>query len=395
MKVAIHVRDLAPATGGGHTYEHEILDALASARATAGHEIVAVGYRPEPPPGWSADSYVSLGASPGRRLAGRVRHTVTTSLRRGGSRVPWSRIDSVLEASSIDLVWCLGGGAPTRTLPYVTTVWDLQHRIQPVFPEVGSGSEWSNREISFSRQIGQATVVIVGTRAGQAEVERFYGVPPERIRRLPHPTPSFALDPSVAAGGGTLAHYGLEPGYVLYPAQFWAHKNHVGLLHALRILRDDHDVHLAAVFVGSDKGNQAHVRQVAESLGLRDRVHFLGFVPRSDLVTLYREAFALAYVTFFGPENLPPLEAFGLGCPVVASDVPGAAEQLGDAAMLAPPTDESRIAEALLALHRDEALRRRLVERGRERARMFTTAHYVKGMFDIMDEIELVVRTWR
>ena len=38
-----------------------------------------------------------------------------------------------------------------------------------------------------------------------------------------------------------------------------------------------------------------------------------------DLVALYRHAFALAYVTFFGPENLPPLEAFGLGCPVVAS----------------------------------------------------------------------------
>jgi hypothetical protein len=37
-------------------------------------------------------------------------------------------------------------------------------------------------------------------------------------------------------------------------------------------------------------------------------VRFLGFVPRSDLVMLYRHAFALAYVTFFGPENLPPLE---------------------------------------------------------------------------------------
>lgn len=395
MKVAVHVRDLAPEAGGGHTYQGDILDALADARDGTGHDIVAVGYAPDPPNGWDADSYVTLRADLGRRVVGKVRRRMATSLSRGESHAPESRVDSVFESNAIDLIWCLAASVPTRTLPYVTTIWDLQHRIQPVFPEVGSAEEWAGREAFFFREIGQATAVIVGTMAGQAEVERFYGVPPERIRRLPHPTPSFALDPSAAGDGDALARYGLEPGYVLYPAQFWPHKNHVGLLHALRLLRDDHDLRLPAVFVGSDKGNEAHVRQVVESLGLRGQVHFLGFVPRSDLVTLYRHAFALAYVTFFGPENLPPLEAFALGCPVVASDVSGAREQLGDSALLVPPTDESRIADALLALHRDEALRRRLVVRGRERAHAHTAAHYVQGMFDIMDEIEPVVRTWR
>jgi glycosyltransferase involved in cell wall biosynthesis len=395
MRVAVHVRDLAPEVGGGHTYESDVLDALAGARGATAHEVIAVGYAPQPPKGWDVKSYFSLRAGLPARAAGKVRHKVTSALWRGGSGAPRSRVDRLFDSHAIDLVWCLGAATPTRALPYVTTIWDLQHRIQPVFPEVGSGSEWAARESFYRREIGQATAVIVGTGAGQDEVERFYGVPPERIRKLPHPTPSFALDAEVASDDAALARYGLEPGYVLYPAQFWAHKNHVGLLHALRLLRDDHGVRLPAVFVGSDKGNQAHVRQVAATMGLTGQVHFLGFVPRSDLVALYRNAFALAYVTFFGPENLPPLEAFALGCPVVASDVAGASEQLGDSAMLVPPTDESRIAEALLALHRDEALRQHLVERGRERARAFTATHFAKGMFDIMDEIELVVRTWR
>ncbi len=65
------------------------------------------------------------------------------------------------------------------------------------------------------------------------------------------------------------------------------------------------------------------------------------------------------------------------------------------AALLAPPTDASRIAVALLALHRDEALRRRLVERGHERAGSYSAAHFVKGMIGIVDELDPIVRTWR
>ena len=78
------------------------------------------------------------------------------------------------------------------------------------------------------------------------------------------------------------------------------------------------------MFVGSDQGTEAHVRQVVEDLGLLGQAHFLGFVPRSDLVTPCRH--------------------------VVASDVPGATEQLGDAALLVPPADELRIADALRTL---------------------------------------------
>jgi glycosyltransferase involved in cell wall biosynthesis len=394
MKVAVYVRDLAPEHGGGHTYEHDIVTALASARTKTRHEIVAAGHRPDPPDGWSTSSYVWLPRGLGTRITGRARRAIARTIRPGWPR-PQTSSDRVFESYGIDLVWCVAAGAPTNRLPYVTTIWDLQHRLQPIFPEVAANGEWVNRERFFSREIGQAAIVIVGTATGQAEVERLYGVPPTRIRRLPHPTPSFALDAHVATDTDVLARYGLEPGYVLYPAQFWAHKNHVGLLHALRLLRDEHQIDLRAVFVGSDQGNEAHVRQVARSLDLGAQVSFLGFVPRSDLVMLYRHAFAMAYLTFFGPENLPPLEAFALGCPVVASDVPGAHEQLGDAALLAPPTSESAIADALLAIYRDASLRELLIERGHERARSFTAAHFVEGMFAIVDELEPIVRTWR
>src|SRR5207247_11243486 len=138
-------------------------------------------------------------------------------------------------------------------------------------------------------------------------------------------------------------------------------------------------VRLDAVFVGPDKGNEGHVRRETDRLGLADAVHFLGFVPRADLVALYRSALALTYVTFFGPENLPPLEAFALGCPVVASAVDGSEEQLGDAAFLVPPADHVALATSILQLRDDATVRSTLIERGRARAGRFTKREYIQG----------------
>ncbi len=124
-------------------------------------------------------------------------------------------------------------------------------------------------------------------------------------------------------------------------------------------------------------------------------VAFLGFVPLEDLVALYRGAFALTYMTFFGPENLPPLEAFALGCPVIASDVPGAREQLGNAALFVDPRDPSEIAAAVKTLSDNESMRRTLVEQGRARAEKWTAKEFVRGVFAALDEFEPVRRCWR
>jgi glycosyltransferase involved in cell wall biosynthesis len=149
------------------------------------------------------------------------------------------------------------------------------------------------------------------------------------------------------------------------------------------------------VFAGSDKGNADYVRTFASQLQPSIDVSFLGFVPVEDLVALYRGAFALSYVTFFGPENLPTLEAFALGCPVVASDVSGAREQLGDAALFVDPRNPLEIAAAVKQLHDDESLRRTLIDKGRARAERWTAKDFVRGVFAAFDEFEPVRRCWR
>jgi glycosyltransferase involved in cell wall biosynthesis len=280
-------------------------------------------------------------------------------------------------------------------VPYVLTIFDVEHVRQPWFPEVSVGGEWERRHQHYSRFIPKATRAIVPNEAGRAQIVRHFGIDPERVLCLGHPTPTFARE---AAQRERLPRdhvdrLGVSGRYLFYPAQFWAHKNHPTLLDAVAELARDGREPYELVLVGSDKGQLEHVRSLARETGVVELVHFLGFVETDDLVALYQHAHALTYVSLFGPENLPPLEAFALGCPVVASDVPGAREQLGDAALLVSATDPAQVAEAVRRLE-EPALRGELTELGRRRAEGRTPEAYVRGVLDFLDEFERVRRGW-
>ena len=66
----------------------------------------------------------------------------------------------------------------------------------------------------------------------------------------------------------------------------------------------------------------------------------------------------------FGPTNLPPLEAFELGVPVLYSDKPGLRDQVGDAALLLDLKDPLVLANHLNKLITDPLVRTRLINAG-------------------------------
>ncbi|MBC7804131.1 MAG: glycosyltransferase family 4 protein [Candidatus Parcubacteria bacterium] len=399
MKVAAVFLGQGPTAGGGYTFQKEILNALAGAAKGSGHEYCVL--YPE-----DADAAIRdlISGSPIESAAysapGLLERSCSALLREfpAANRL-WSKpgfLDRAARGVSADIFWFLGAGAPTEPdLPYLTVVWDIEHRVQPWFPEFGGRREWHIRETAYRRFLQRATYVITGTECGRAEIERFYGTSPARVRKLPHPTPSFALAAPREGDPNTLEKFSLSPGYLLYPAQFWPHKNHVNLLAALRVLKERDGIEPVLVLVGSDKGNRSFVERKAAEWGLQRQVRILGFVSESDLFQLYRQAAALTYVSFGGPENLPPLEAFAIGCPVLAARVEGAPEQLGDAALLVNPAAPADIAEGVKRLLGDPELRDVLRERGRVRAGAWTALDFVHGVFKLLDEFEPISATWQ
>jgi len=398
MRVGVYIGEVGATLGGAFTFQQDVLQALISVAGTSEHDFVLLGQLHE------SDAVAARAAgfeiaelkrsSRAASLFGHFSEIVFESplllLRAAGLK---TRLDRLVTRLRLDVVWFVTPLYEPTDTPYIFTVWDLQHRAQPWFPEVSSSGRWDFREKTYSRVIPRALKVIASNQAARAELERFYHVPPERVMMLPHPTPAFARGASDAAEV-SIERFGLRNPFVLYPAQFWPHKNHVGLLRAVRWFKDHHGIDLDIALVGHNWGNRAHVERVAKRLGLEEHTKFLGFVSRPELVALYRKAAALVYLTFFGPENLPPLEAFALRCPVIVARYAGAEEQLGSAALLVDPTDAAEVGAAIHRVISDAELRSQLLERGTTRAASWSPVDYVTSVMQELDRFAPIRACW-
>ena len=235
--------------------------------------------------------------------------------------------------------------------PYILNIFDMQHRLQPCFPEVSANGQWRHRETVWAEGVRRAAMVTVGSQEAKEQLCHFYGVPLENVHVLQFPTPQKAVDIALGRVGrpdrvDVRTKYGIKNDFLFYPAQFWPHKNHTNLLHALKLLQDRGRA-ISLVLTGSDHGNRGHVEKVTQDLGLTDLVHFCGFVPYEDILSFYHDAKALAYVSFFGPENLPPLEAMALECPLILSNIDGVRALHGDGPVLVEPSDPASIAAGM------------------------------------------------
>jgi glycosyltransferase involved in cell wall biosynthesis len=307
--------------------------------------------------------------------------------------------------AGIDLVLQLGPYAYPflARVPFVMPIFDLNHRLQPEFPEVSALGEHNRREYLYINTCRFATFVLVDSEAGKADVLRFYGdhIGEDRIRILPYyPAIGKKALPDQTDQARVAAKYRLPRRYYFYPAQFWRHKNHAAILHAIRIIRDETSETVPVVFCGTYADyfralNFIELRKLANQLGIAEHVYYLGMVPDEDMAALYTLSAGLVMPTFFGPTNLPPLEAWHYGRPVITSDIRGIREQTGDAGLLADPKSPPHLARAMLELWRDEALAGTLAERGRKRLESYRWPVYVKGVADILAEACDRVRTGR
>lgn len=397
MRVGIYLKLIAPEAGGGFTYQDDLMKAL-SATDLHGHTFVLLcqGNGVVPVKESASINVVKLGSNLLRRAL-----TVFGVTHFGQDlqmifNNKFSLVSpKILKREKIDIVWFPAGALfGMIDAPYIATLWDSQHRLQPWFPELSTGGEWLFRERHYALSLQQAAYVVAGNNAGKNEAETFYGIPSSRIRLLAHPTPQFALEVQTPVESTIRTRFKIQDPYIFYPAQFWPHKNQQLLVKAIAYLKKNDGIHLSVALPGSDKGNKHHIIHMAETYGVSRQVHFLNFVSRDDLVHLYQNAFALVVPSFFGPENFPPMEAFALGCPVIAANVDGAKEQYGDAALLFDPKDHIALAEIIKSLMKKKKLRSELIQKGKRRAQLWTNKSYIQTMISILDEFAAIRDCW-
>ncbi|MBM4231562.1 MAG: glycosyltransferase family 4 protein, partial [Gammaproteobacteria bacterium] len=178
--------------------------------------------------------------------------------------------------------------------------------------------------------------------------------------------------------------YALPPKFYFYPAQFWSHKNHLRLVHALLRARAECP-DMTLVLAGEMRlGYQAILNEVVR-VGLEDAVRFVGYVPDGDMASFYKRAHGLVMPTFFGPTNIPPLEAMAMGCPVIVSGTYAMPEQCGEAALYFDPTSEEEMSTRMVRLWSDEGLRQRLSAAGRNRTQAWGQTQFQDRLARILE----------
>lgn len=166
-------------------------------------------------------------------------------------------------------------------------------------------------------------------------------------------------------------------------------KNPLLLADVLALLQK-RDTRCRMVICGEGRLTEA-LRSRFEELGVLDKVEMMGHVPiDGGLQEIYRRSHMLAHVSW--SEGVPQVlfEAFAAALPVVATQVGGVPDAVGDAALLVPPGDAEAVASALERVASDEALRETMIERGNQRVRTHTLEAESRKVVRFLTEVRRV-----
>ena len=117
-----------------------------------------------------------------------------------------------------------------------------------------------------------------------------------------------------------LIKYNIVGKFYFYPAQFWEHKNHIIILKAIKKLKLK-EINTNFIFCGKDQGNLKYINNKISEYGIQDNVKIIGYVRDDELLELYKLSIALVMPSYFGPTNIPPVEAWSLKVPVAYSSL--------------------------------------------------------------------------
>lgn len=254
--------------------------------------------------------------------------------------------------AALDGVRALGPAlAPPPVLHTFHALGSVKRRFQGAADTSPVEREW------LEPSVGRRADTIVATCADEASELRALGVPSYRIEIAPCGVDLASFDPRGPAERKTARFRLLSLGRLV------PRKGVDLVIRALALLRargvDDAELEV----VGSSGSAAAvdpeivRLSALAADIGVADRVHFRGQMPRECIPALFRSADAVVCTPWYEPFGIVPLESMACGTPVIAAAVGGLGDTVvhGITGLHVPPQDPEALASALerLLLHPD------------------------------------------
>ena len=273
-------------------------------------------------------------------------------------------------------------------VPLVATVHDLQFLYHPRYFDE---SDCFFRTMHFRKCCRKAARIICVSEYVRSTVLKNSEMEPSKVVVVynetfddlpPIPRPQETL--SMLDGMGLK-----ECSFLIYPANFWPHKNHERLFEAYAMYCLRHpESDLKLVCTGESQGRGEELASLVRLMNLEGRVLFPGYLPRKDFESLLMSAKGFVFPSLFEGFGIPVVEAMKFGKPVACSNLTSLPEIAADAAIYFDPRNAQDIAAAIEKIALDENAVEKLVRKGLVQAARFGGAEKMASKYlDVFIEV--------
>lgn len=277
----------------------------------------------------------------------------------------------------------------------IVTVHDViaEHHPQLVFPNKKLRRFWT---IKQKLAIWQSNLILTVSESSKEEIVKFFNVPASRVRVISEAAqPIFKkLEPGDQMRSA-LKRQGLrdKERFILYVGGISPHKNLARLIDAFAILSSDPELSgVKLVLVGDYKFDSffsayPSLSEKVNSLGLKDKIVFTGFVDDADLVQLYNAATVFVLPSLDEGFGLPAIEAMSCGTAVAASNRGSLPEVIGDSGAFFDPMCPKAISAVLKSVLSNPQLNQEMGDRGLERSKSYGWSRAASEALAVFQEL--------
>lgn len=196
---------------------------------------------------------------------------------------------------------------------YVSSIWNTEVRTFNNFIEFVSHN--FNYQDSLIKKITQkAFKIFVFSNQNKIDLRKYYSCDENKIliqSLIPHLPKLYEQKKGLVDFRDLYSKLGLssDKKWIFYPAQFWSHKNHKYIIDTIQFLNTQACSNVNFVFSGNDKGNLNYIKNIINKGNFNNRVKILGYLSDEEIISIYKNCFAVSIPTYVGRSSLPLLES--------------------------------------------------------------------------------------
>ena len=203
-----------------------------------------------------------------------------------------------------------------KKIKYVTTLLDLEHFKHSIYPEI-TKQEFLYREKLYFHCLPKSKLIISSYESIKKEISKKYSISLKKIFVIPY-TPSRLFNSRKDDYSKVKKQLKHLNKYYFYPAQIWGHKNHISIIKAAKIL-EKKGYNINFVFSGRDRGYKKYLDSYIAKHKVKN-IFFTGYLKSNEMNYAYKNCSGVIFTTVFGPNAIPPLEAWFYKKPLIYND---------------------------------------------------------------------------